>query len=140
MAILPEYQQLAERLGVTKRPEQSDQDFMRWLDNLRNHVALVREARELDVPVQSGMTSVEIRQAICSRQVVLLQGRGFVIGAEVTLGDKTVEIKKIVAEGGRSPKVTVHYWTIRPWKNANNQGRANHKSAKEFLEKAKLAP
>lgn len=144
MALSSEYQHLAKRLGITQLPGQSDQDFMRWLDNLRAHVALVREAKEIGVPVEFGMTSREIRQATCKRQLALLQERGFTPEARVTLKaelcDRNVKITKIVSEGGHKPKVTVHFWIISPWTNANNQGRANHRSAKEFLDKAKLAP
>lgn len=86
------------------------------------------------------MTSLEIRQATCKRQLALLKERGFALKARATLGERTVKITKIVSEGGRKPKVTVHYWIISPWTNANNQGRANHRSAKEFLDKATLVP
>lgn len=139
MAIPPMYQRLAERLGVTKPPEQSDLDFIRWLDNLRGHVALIREASGLGVSIQPGMTSAELRQAICDRQQELLKERGIVPEAEVELGERIVRIQRIAVEGGRKPKVTVHYWIIRPWYKANNnQGRANHRSAGDVLKKAKL--
>jgi hypothetical protein len=132
------YQQLAKQLGITQTPEQSDTDFIRWLDNLRNHRALLREAKELGVVITFGMKSFEIRQAICNRQQELLQERGFVPEAEVELGERNVRIQRIVVETGRDPKVTVHYWIIRPWSKLNNQGRANHRSAKDVLKNAKL--
>jgi hypothetical protein len=138
MAISPEYQQLAKQLGVVQSPEQSDLQFMQWLDNLRNHIALIREARDLGVTIQPGVKSAELRQAICSRQQELLQERGFVPEAVVKLGDRTVKIQKIVVQKGRHPKVTVHYWILSPWTNDNDRGRANHRPAKEILQRGEL--
>lgn len=138
MAIPSEYQRLAEQLGVTQAEEQSDGDFIRALQNLKRHRGLLAEARELGVVIRSRMTSAELRQAICDRQVVLLRERGIVPDAEVELGERVVRIQRIVTEGGYDPKVTVHYWIIRPWHKLNNQGRANHRAAKDVLEKAKL--
>ncbi len=137
-----QYQQLAEKFKLVQRDGQSDEDFMAEIDRLRGHQALIFELLELGGEVTFGITSVELRQAICARQMAVLTEKGFVKDAEAFIGtgpQRRVEIREIVHKGGRNPTVTVKYWIIGPWTGKNNQGRANHKSAAEFLKKATLA-
>jgi len=61
MALPLEYRELAARFGITRSPGQSDAEYMQWLDNIRAHIALLREAKSINAGISSGMTSVEIR-------------------------------------------------------------------------------
>lgn len=137
------YRQLAQEFKLTQKEGQSDDEFMAEIDRLRAHRGLICELMALGGKAEFGMTSARLRQAICERQMAVLTERGFVEKAEAFIGiepRRKVEIREIVHKGGRNPTVTVKYWIIEPWTNATNKGRANHKPAKEFLEKATLAP
>ncbi len=138
MALPTHYQQLADRLGVTKPVGQSDEVFIRWLDNLKKHISLVREAKGLGVSISFGMKSQELREAIKDHLCVLLKERGFVPQAKVKLGKRIIEIREIAVRAGRNPVVTVKYWIIEPWEKPNDRGRANHTDAQTMLKKGTL--
>src|SRR5215471_2872225 len=103
---------MAKELGVTQQPGQSDREFVEWLHNLRRHRGLINEAKDWGVQLCFGMTSAELRQAICDRQIKLLQERGFTVNARVAIFDRNVEIREIVQKEGKSSTIIVKYWII----------------------------
>jgi hypothetical protein len=140
MSIPATYRQLAEELGVVQRPEQSDAQFMQWLDNLRKYRSLVARAKSFGTVLTPSMTAQEVRQRFLGRQRELLEQRGMVPGAEVTLNyfkPVDVRITEIAESQGRDAKLVVKYWIIR-WIRRDNRGRANHAGALLFLEKGIL--
>ena len=130
--ISPDDKRLAESLGLTRRAGESEEEFLCRVYNLKGHATLLREAKEIGVNLTQGMTSAEVRRALCEQQLTLLKARGFIEEALFAVKpDQTLRLTKIVHNTHRtSPKVTVHYWIEKPWNNSTNQGRANHKPAK----------
>ncbi|HYG84474.1 MAG TPA: hypothetical protein VD907_06390 [Verrucomicrobiae bacterium] len=138
MSLPREYQELAKMFGVTRKAGQTDEEFMRWLDNLRGHTGLLRKATEWQVPITNGMTSADLREAIQQQLLELLKERGFAPKVKVKLPntnnpERIVEIREIDVKSGKNPGITVKFWTISPWTKADNRGRANHEPAEVVL-------
>lgn len=65
---------------------QSDDDFMAKIDGLRANRALVCQLVGLGGKVRFGMTSAQLRLAICERKIAVLAERGFVKDAKMFIG------------------------------------------------------
>ncbi len=138
MALSSRHQQLAERFGVTKPPEQSEAAFSLWLERLSQHIGLINEAKGLGVTIRFGMKSKELRQAINDRLRALLKEQGFNPNAKVRFNQKIIEIREITVKRGRDAELIVKYWIVEPWTRTNNRGRATYIDAKTVLKKGKL--
>lgn len=138
MALPAEYQRLAGYLGVTRRPNESDQAFMDRLDSMSlRRRQLLHTAKTLGLTTRVTVTNAELCQLICQHLNAELTARRFVAEAQLKLGDLTIGITRIVTNE-EAPSVTVHFWIISPWEKDNNRGRSTHLPAQRILEKGEL--
>lgn len=134
MSVPEEYLKLARKYGLTRRPGQSDEEFVQMIDNIRDNHALLAEAKRQGVSIPPHATSAELRRALCDRYAEILECR--LAGAEdlvVRLRyGVTVRIQHIHEWHG---ELVIQYWIVEPWDRPNNRGRSTSQPAGKFLKR-----